>query len=45
MQVNDKQLHPSIVKAQKAKNFSDSKNFLTKVFKSVKLEGKPKEAP
>jgi len=29
----------------KAKNFSDSKTFLTKVYKSVKLEGKPAEAP
>jgi len=41
MAANDKQLRPSVIKAQNADNFADSKHFLNKVFKSVKLEGKP----
>ena len=41
MAANDKQLQPSVIKAQNADNFADSKHFLNKVFKSVKLEGKP----
>ena len=45
MATNDKQLRPSVVKAQNAENFSDSKHFLNKVFKSVKIDGKPNEAP
>ena len=45
MAVNDKQLHPSVLKAQNASNFSDSKHFLNKVFKSVKIDDKPLEAP
>jgi len=45
MAANDKQLQPSVIKAQNADNFADSKHFLNKVFKSVKLEGKPQEAP
>lgn len=42
---NDPVLQPSIQKAQQAENFSDSKSFLTRVYKSVKLEGKPRDAP
>jgi NADPH-dependent glutamate synthase beta subunit-like oxidoreductase len=45
MAANDKQLRPSVEKAQHAVNFADSKHFLNKVFKSVKIEGKPNEAP
>ena len=45
MAANDKQLRPSVEKAQHAANFADSKHFLNKVFKSVKIEGKPNEAP
>lgn len=45
MQKGDKTLHPSIQKAQTAKNFATSKDFLARVYKSVKLDGKPDEAP
>jgi dihydropyrimidine dehydrogenase (NADP+) len=45
MATNDKQLHPSIVKAEKAENWADSKHFLNTVFKSVKLDGTPQTAP
>jgi dihydropyrimidine dehydrogenase (NADP+) len=44
MATNDKQLYPSVIKAKNAENFSDSKHFLNKVFKSVKIDGKPHEA-
>jgi dihydropyrimidine dehydrogenase (NADP+) len=42
---NDPVLQPSIQKAQKATNFSDSKTFLNKVFQSVKIQGTPQTAP
>ena len=42
---NDTTLHKSVLKAQNASNFSDSKTFLNKVFKSVKIDGTPKLAP
>lgn len=42
---NDPTLHKSIQKAQQAKNFANSKEFLNKVFNSVKIQGKPDEAP
>ena len=38
-------MHPSVVKAQKTDNWADSKHFLNTVFKSVKLDGKPNDAP
>lgn len=42
---DDPILQPSIKRAQEASNFYNSKDFLTKVYKSVKFEGKPQEAP
>jgi dihydropyrimidine dehydrogenase (NADP+) len=45
MVVNDKILHESVKKAQKTKNFFDSKNFLADVLKAVKIDGKPENAP
>ncbi len=38
---NDRVLQPSIQKAMNATNFADSKSFLKKVYKSVKIDGKP----
>jgi dihydropyrimidine dehydrogenase (NADP+) len=45
MAANDKTLHESAKKAQKAKNFADSKQFLNEVFDTVKLQNKPELAP